>query len=127
MFPCSGFFDIQCKLCSSCRVGDYIAAPCGGSNDTICMPCLKCADMEYVERECMAGVNTICQSCEQCAFVDPQAQWQCSRSPNYVPWQRQNCCKNRDGQQVSCDQVDLSNIQLSLQSAHIMLNLNNEL
>lgn len=127
MFPCSEFSNIQCKLCSSCRYGEYIAAPCSGSNDTSCARCTTCVDMQYVERECTAGVNTICGSCEQCAFVDPQALRQCSRSPTYLFWKRLNCCANSAGVQVPCDSVDLSNIELAVKSGFIPYNFNQDL
>lgn len=127
MFPCTSAFNIQCKLCSTCNYGNYISSACNATSDTVCSRCTSCGEMEYEETECTAGVDAKCQSCQQCSFADKSIERQCTRSNQYEPWRRANCCKSSTGELVSCDSVDLADIKIVLQKSHAQFVTDEEL
>lgn len=124
---CSAYSNTQCKLCTSCTYGNYISSPCVADTDTQCDRCHTCSEMEWEETECTAGVNTKCRSCEECFFVLKDAQRQCESSVQYQRWKRLNCCKSSKGEVTPCSEVDLANIKISAERAHIPVSFQTEL
>lgn len=64
--------------------------------------------MQYAARPCERGLNTVCNSCATCTFPDPAVQKQCEADKGYYAWSQANCCKDKKGKRVACEQRDRS-------------------
>ena len=114
---CTPYLDTECSECSECDYGFYISEQCDvEGTDTVCSECTICTEEEYEITQCTAGANTLCGSCFTCYYASDLQRIGCRGSP--IWWQQENCCWDRDGNQVKCKLTELEDFRIDARDSH---------
>jgi hypothetical protein len=107
---CQPTVDTVCSACTPCQHGYYPSTACGGLSDNVCAVCTTCTDYEYETSPCESGTNRICASCRVCTWLNAKQEMFCnSRSKS---WQQENCCFDKEGNQIKCAKADYANLEI---------------
>ena len=115
---CTTTQDVRCKECGTCRLGQYISSQCSDVNgNTQCAICSSCGIDEFVTQKCEMGLDTVCDTCKSCFLTSTYAKLICDAKGNYKWWYEKNCCFDKDGVKVSCESLDLNNMNIARRNA----------
>ncbi|GMH88778.1 hypothetical protein TrST_g6209 [Triparma strigata] len=107
---CQPTVNTVCSVCTPCQHGYYPSTACGGLSDNVCAVCTTCTDYEYETSPCESGTNRICASCRVCTWLNAKQEMFCnSRSKS---WQQENCCFDKEGNQIKCAKADYANLEI---------------
>ena len=114
---CTPYSDTECTICSECDYGFYVSTQCDPEGtDTGCSECTLCGEDEYEITQCIAGENTLCGSCLSCYFASDLQRIGCRGTTEW--WHKENCCYDRDGNQVKCKLTQLEDHRIDARDSH---------
>merc|ERR1712054_567717 len=114
---CTPYSDTECTICSECDYGFYVSTQCDPEGtDTGCSECTLCGEDEYEITQCIAGENTLCGSCLSCYFASDLQRIGCRSTTEW--WHKENCCYDRDGNQVKCKLTQLEDHRIDARDSH---------